>query len=67
MSPVRNSARSIVRARPRGQAMTECLVVAVILCAALLLPWVGGESPAALLFGAFTGISRNFVHFLALV
>jgi hypothetical protein len=59
--------RSVAKAQPRGQAMTEFLVVALVLCAALLLPWFGGESPAALLFGAFAGISRNFVHFLALV
>ena len=41
-----------VRTVQQGQAMTEMLVAAVALAAALLLPWLEGESPANLLLGA---------------
>lgn len=56
-------------ARPpqSGQAMTEMLVVSVALAAALLLPWLDGESPASWLLGALVGVSRSFQRWLFLL
>jgi hypothetical protein len=50
-----------------GQAATEALVVAVAIAAALCLPWIEGESPAALLFGALVGAARGFHQWLFLL
>jgi hypothetical protein len=56
-------------ARPdqSGQAMTEMLVVSGALVAALLLPWLDGESPASWLLGALVGMSRSFQRWLFLL
>lgn len=51
----------------RGQAATEMALVSVVLAAALLLPWLEGESPAALLLGAVLGIARAFEAWLYLL
>lgn len=62
--------QSAARHAPRrqaGQATTEMVVVSVVLAAALLLPWLEGESPAALLLGAFVGIARAFEFWLYLL
>lgn len=56
-----------VRTVQQGQAMTEMLVAAVALAAALLLPWLEGESPANLLLGAVVGVSRSFQSWLHLL
>jgi hypothetical protein len=50
-----------------GQAMTETLVATLAISAALLLPWLGGESPAALLLGALAGLSGSFQGWLFLL
>ncbi len=55
------------RGAQAGQAMTETLVAALALAAALLAPWLGGESPAALLLGALVGVSRSFQAWLFLL
>jgi hypothetical protein len=41
-----------------GQAMTECLVVAAALAVALLMPYLHGQSVAALLLDAILGSLR---------
>jgi hypothetical protein len=51
----------------RGQAATEVLLVAIALAAALLLPWLEGESPASWLLGALLGVSRSFQRWLFLL
>jgi hypothetical protein len=53
--------------RSTGQATVEALVVAVILAAALLVPWLDGDSPAALLADAFAGASQGFFYWLAVI
>ncbi len=53
--------------RQSGQALTETLLASVAIAAALLLPWVDGEAPAALLLGAMAGISRSFQAWLYLL
>ncbi len=50
-----------------GQAMTETLVVALAIAAALLLPWLDGEAPASLVFGALAGLSGSFQAWLFLL
>ncbi len=54
-------------ARQYGQAMTETLLVSLAIAAALLVPWLEGESPAALLLGAVVGVSRSFQAWLFLL
>ena len=56
-----------VRGAQTGQAMTETLLATLAIAAALLLPWFGGESPAALLLGALVGVSRSFQTWLFLL
>ncbi|MFO1427981.1 MAG: hypothetical protein U1F11_13615 [Steroidobacteraceae bacterium] len=53
--------------RVRGQAMVEALVVIVLVSAALLLPWLDGESPAVLLLRAMLAVSRGYATWLALL
>jgi hypothetical protein len=53
--------------RQRGQAATEVAVVAAVLAAALLLPWLEGESPAALLLGTLLALARSFESWLYLL
>ena len=53
--------------RLAGQAVTEALVAALAIAAALCLPWLDGESPAGLLLGALVGASRAFQHWIFLV
>jgi hypothetical protein len=53
--------------RQRGQAATEVVVVSVSLAAALLLPWLEGESPAALLLGTLLALARAFETWLYLL
>ena len=50
-----------------GQAVTEALVAALAIAAALCLPWLDGESPAGLLLGALVGAARAFQHWSFLV
>jgi hypothetical protein len=50
-----------------GQAMTETLLATLAIAAALLAPWLDGESPAGLLFGALVGVSRAFQGWLFLL
>jgi len=54
-------------ARQCGQAMTETLLASLAIAAALLLPWLEGESPVALLLGALRGISVAFQTWLFLL
>ncbi len=56
-----------VRGMQAGQAMTETLVATLAIAAALLAPWLGGESPAALLLGAVAGVSSSFQAWLFLL
>jgi hypothetical protein len=56
-----------VRGAQVGQAMTETLVATLAIAAALLVPWLGGESPAALLLGAVVGVSSSFQGWLFLL
>lgn len=55
------------RGAEAGQAMTETLLATLAIVAALLSPWLGGESPAALLLGALVGVSRSFQGWLFLL
>jgi hypothetical protein len=55
------------RGAQAGQAMTETLVATLAIAAALLAPWLDGESPAALLLGAVVGVSSSFQGWLALL
>lgn len=55
------------RSHQRGQVATEVTVVAAALAAALLLPWVDGESPAALLLGTLLALARGFESWLYLL
>lgn len=50
-----------------GQAMTEFLLLATMLTAALLLSWPGGESPARLLLASFVGAMRSFSFWIAII
>lgn len=56
-----------LRAAQVGQVMTEALLVSLALAAALLLPWLEGQSPAALLLGTVLGLSRSFQAWLLLL
>jgi len=47
--------------------MTETLVATLAIAAALLAPWLGGESPAALLLGAVVGVASSFQGWLFLL
>ena len=53
--------------RARGQASVEFALVTVSLAAALLLPWVGGSSPAGWLLGAVVAAARSFPAWLAVI
>jgi len=55
------------RGTQAGQAMTETLVATLAIAAAVLSPWLGGESPAALLLGALVGVSSSFQAWLFLL
>ena len=50
-----------------GQAMTETLLASLALAAALLLPWLDGESPAACCSARVRGLSRSFQAWLFLL
>ena len=50
-----------------GQAMTETLLATLAIAAALLSPWLDGESPAGLLLGSLAGVSRAFQQWLFLL
>lgn len=47
--------------------MTENLLATLAIATALLSPWLDGESPVALLFGALIGLSRSFQGWLFLL
>jgi hypothetical protein len=55
------------RVAQTGQALTETLVATLVIAAALLSPWLGGVSPAALLLGALVGVSSSFQGWLFLL
>lgn len=62
-----NGARAIQPRRRRcaGQAMVEALLGVALVAAALLLPWLGGESVAGLLWRALLGAIAGFARAIA--
>jgi hypothetical protein len=45
----------------------EFVLLATVLCAALLMPWAGGLSPAEWLLGAVVAAARGFTSWLAVI
>ena len=53
--------------RRRGQASVEFALLTAMLCAALLIPWAGGLSPAEWLLGAVVASAQVFPQWLAIL
>jgi hypothetical protein len=53
--------------RLRGQATVEFALLATVLCAALLIPWADGLSPAEWLLGALVAAAQGFTGWLAII
>ena len=53
--------------RCHGQASVEFALLASMLCAALLIPWSAGRSPAELLLGAVIASAQAFPRWLAVL
>jgi hypothetical protein len=51
----------------RGQATVEFVLLATVLCAALLIPWADGLSPAEWLLGAIVASAQGFTDWLAVI
>jgi hypothetical protein len=54
-----------VRGLQRGQAAVEFTLVAVLVVAALCLPWAGGEAPASRLLRALTASLQAFEYWIS--
>jgi hypothetical protein len=54
-----------MRWRCAGQAMAEVLLGVALVAAALLMPWLGGESVAGLLWRALLGSIAGFARAIA--
>jgi hypothetical protein len=50
-----------------GQASAEFLLLATLLVAGLLLPWLGGEPPALVLLTSIVGAMRSFSFWIAII
>ena len=59
--------RRVSAGRLRGQATVEFVLLAAVLCAALLIPWADGLSPAEWLLGAIVAAARGFTGWLAVI
>lgn len=53
--------------RQRGQATVEFVLLATVLCAALLIPWPGGLSPAEWLLGAIVAAAQGVTGWMAVL
>ncbi len=60
-------ATALHRRRQRGQAMTEAVVLLVVLIAALFAPWTGGLTPAEAIAVAVNDVLRATLVALAIV
>jgi hypothetical protein len=54
-----------MRWRCAGQAMAEVLLGVALVAAAFLMPWLGGESVAGLLWRALLGSIAGFARAIA--
>jgi hypothetical protein len=59
--------RRVSAGRQRGQVTVEFVLLATVLCAALLIPWAGGLSPAEWLLGAIVAAAHAFTGWLAVL
>lgn len=64
---MRRERPSSVGCHARGQASVEFALLTAMLCAALLIPWAGGLSPAEWLLGAVVASARAFPQWLAIL